>query len=103
MKPLVGITTHRRDSDEGQCRGTQVMNVALGGTLYGDIASQAPRPLKHDYFPGYPRNHVAHPVAVSEETKLARILGMPIAEVNSLHHQAIKDAAAGVEVAARAP
>lgn len=91
-KPFLGI-----------CRGTQVMNVALGGTLYGDIASQSPRPLKHDYFPGYPRNHVAHPVSISEETTLARIIGAPIAEVNSLHHQAIKDAAPGVEVAARAP
>jgi putative glutamine amidotransferase len=42
-------------------------------------------------------------VAVSEDMTLARIIGKPIAEVNSLHHQAIKDAAAGVEVAARAP
>lgn len=91
-KPFLGI-----------CRGIQVMNVALGGTLYGDIASQAPAPLKHDYFPGYPRNHMAHPVSIGEETMLARAIQTPVVEVNSLHHQAIKDAAPAAVVAARAP
>jgi len=91
-KPFLGI-----------CRGTQVMNVALGGALYGDIASQTPAPLKHDYFPGYPRNHLAHPVAIGEDTTLSRIIGKPIAEVNSLHHQSIREAAPGVDIVARAP
>ncbi len=92
-KPFLGI-----------CRGVQVMNVALGGTLYGDIAAHAPgHPLKHNWFPGYPRDKLAHPVAVTEETRLAKILGSPIVEVNSLHHQAINAPAPGVEVAARAP
>lgn len=93
QKPFLGI-----------CRGVQVMNVALGGTLYGDIAAHAPHnPLKHNWFPGFPRSMLAHPVAVAEETLLARILGAPIMEVNSLHHQAIKEAAPQVEVAAHAP
>jgi putative glutamine amidotransferase len=92
-KPILGI-----------CRGAQVFNVALGGTLYGDIASHAPNdPLKHNWFPGFPRNKIAHPVAVTEETKLAKIMGAPIVEVNSLHHQAIHETGAGLEVAARAP
>lgn len=92
-KPFLGI-----------CRGVQVMNVALGGTLYADIAAQAPaRSLKHNWFPGFPRSMLAHPVAVVEETRLAGILGAPILDVNSLHHQAIKDLAAGAEAAAHAP
>jgi putative glutamine amidotransferase len=92
-KPFLGI-----------CRGAQVMNVALGGTLYGDIAAQAPRqPLKHNWFPGFPRNMIAHPVSVAEDSRLAGILGAPIAGVNSLHHQAIKEPAPSVEVSAHAP
>lgn len=91
-KPFLGI-----------CRGAQVMNVALGGTLYGDIASEAPEAIKHNYFPGYPRNKLVHLVAVGEGTRLANALGAPIAQVNSLHHQAIKTAAPSLETVARAP
>ena len=92
-KPFLGI-----------CRGAQVMNVALGGSLYGDIAAHAPNnPLKHNWFPGFPRNMLAHPIAVAEETRLAQILGAPLMEVNSLHHQSIKEAAPTVEVTAHAP
>ena len=92
-KPILGI-----------CRGVQVMNVALGGTLYADIAAQTPAPsLKHNWFPGFPRGMLAHPVAVAEETRLAGILGAPILEVNSLHHQAVKDLAPAAEAAAHAP
>ena len=92
-KPFLGI-----------CRGAQVMNVALGGTLYGDIASHAPSTsLKHNWFPGYPYNLLAHPVAVAEATQLAGLMGSPIVEVNSLHHQAIHQVAPGVTVAAQAP
>jgi putative glutamine amidotransferase len=92
-KPFLGI-----------CRGVQVFNVAMGGTLYGDIASEAPNnPLKHDWFPGYPRDRIAHPISVTEDTRLANVLGSPLVEVNSMHHQAVKEAAPGLEVAARAP
>lgn len=91
-KPFLGI-----------CRGTQVMNVALGGTLFGDIASEAPGAQKHNYFPGYPRTHIAHPVSVSEDTLLARALGTPIVNTNSLHHQSVKEVAPGLEVVAQAP
>ena len=48
-KPLLGI-----------CRGAQAFNVALGGTLYRDIATEHPGGQKHDYYPGWPRAHRAH-------------------------------------------
>jgi putative glutamine amidotransferase len=73
----------------GICRGLQVINVALGGNLYTHIQDQHPNALKHDYFPGRPRDFTAHPVKVEEESTLAAILGQPIVQVNSLHHQGI--------------
>ena len=71
----------------GICRGFQMVNVALGGTLYTDIEDQKPGALKHDYYPDYPRNHFAHPVRVNAGTRLAEILGETELSVNSLHHQ----------------
>ncbi len=97
-KPLLGI-----------CRGIQVLNVALGGSLYQDIQAQIQGGDKHDYrYPGYPRNRLSHTVTVAPQTHLAHILGLlnspcPLYRVNSSHHQAIKGVAPGLTVAARAP
>ncbi len=91
-KPLLGI-----------CRGIQVLNVALGGNLYQDIEAQLPEAGKHDWYPGYPRDYPAHPVTVAPRSRLAHILGTTFLPVNSLHHQAIKEAAPGLTIVARAP
>ena len=80
----------------GICRGLQVMNVALGGTLYTHILDQLPGALQHDWH-DKPRNTLAHPVRVEEGTRLAEVLGSPLVEVNSLHHQGIKDLAPGLK------
>ena len=87
----------------GICRGLQVINVALGGTLYTDIADQYPDAIKHDCFHDYPRDFLAHPVKIDEESSLAHILGKPILEVNSLHHQAVRKLAPGLQATAYAP
>jgi len=87
----------------GICRGIQLINVALGGTLYTDIADQHPGALKHNYNPGWPRNHIAHPVQVSGESRLAHILGSTEVEVNSMHHQGISRPAPAMLVTAHAP
>lgn len=94
--------------DEGKpllaiCRGIQVFNVALGGTLVQDIQSQLPGAEKHDWYPGYPRDHLPHTVSVDPGTRLSSLLGPGCLPVNSLHHQAIKDVATGLTVTARAP
>ena len=91
-KPLLAI-----------CRGIQVLNVALGGSLYQDIQAQVRDGDRHDWHPGYPRNRLSHTVIVAPQTRLAHILGTTSLLVNSLHHQAIKDVAPGLTVAARAP
>lgn len=79
------------------CRGVQVMNVAFGGTLYQDIPSQLPQShIGHKVSSG---NIVAHSINIAEETLLYRLLGKT-AEVNSIHHQSVKDVAPGFIVSA---
>jgi putative glutamine amidotransferase len=90
-KPFLGI-----------CRGCQVVNVALGGTLYTHIPDQLPNALDHSY-PGNMRTVLVHEVRLEEGTHVAEIHGEPILEVNSLHHQGLKDIAPSLRVAGYAP
>jgi len=88
------------------CRGMQVLNVALGGTLVQDIPSQVPGALEHAL--PEPRFAIAHEVWVAKESKLSELLSDHMEDgetchVNSRHHQAVKQAAAGFEVTATSP
>jgi putative glutamine amidotransferase len=88
------------------CRGVQVLNVALGGTLYQDLATDRPAPLVHDQNLGEsprPRTEPHHAVAVRPGSGLADLLGLEALEVNSLHHQGIKGLAAPLAPVAHAP
>jgi putative glutamine amidotransferase len=80
-KPMLGI-----------CRGAQLLNVALGGTLYTHLRDQLPNALDHDY-PGNLRRTLVHPVNVDESSRSAGIFGETLLNVNSLHHQGLKDIA----------
>lgn len=91
-KPFLGI-----------CRGIQLVNVALGGTLYIHIADEKLGALKHDFYPEYPRTHLAHPVKVDAGTHLANVLGETQLSVNSLHHQGVKDVPAMLRSVAYTP
>lgn len=113
-RDAVELTLTRWAMDDGKpllaiCRGIQVLNVALGGSLYQDVQAQVQEADKHDWHPGYPRNRLSHTAIIVPQTRLAHILGplnspCPLhLSVNSLHHQAIKDVAPGLTVAARAP
>ncbi len=90
-KPFLGI-----------CRGAQMMNVALGGTLYTHILDQLPNALDHSY-PGNMRAALVHEVKIEEGTRIAEILGEPIVKVNSLHHQGLKDIAPSLRATGHAP
>ncbi|MDZ4766297.1 MAG: gamma-glutamyl-gamma-aminobutyrate hydrolase family protein [Chloroflexota bacterium] len=87
----------------GICRGHQVVNVALGGTLLQDIPSQVSNPLAHDIPDGDPRSTLLHDVRIDPSSKLAAILGVTQIKVNSLHHQAVEAPAPGVRVTALSP
>jgi putative glutamine amidotransferase len=87
----------------GICRGLQVINVGLGGTLYADIADQVPEAEKHDFYKDWERDYLAHPVEVGQGTRLAGIIGDGKIEVNSLHHQAVDKVAPELVVTATAP
>jgi putative glutamine amidotransferase len=115
--PRIGEVDEKRDSTEitlmrsaindgkpvlGICRGAQVMNIALGGTLYTHIHDQLKGALDHDY-PGDLRRVIVHPVNVDETTRSAEIFGETLLNVNSLHHQGLKDIAPSLRVAGHAP
>ena len=80
----------------GICKGHQAINVAFGGTLYQDIGEKG-AVLKHSQ--SAPEMDPSHSVSIEEGTFLHSLLGSS-AMVNSFHHQAVKDLAAGLSVAA---
>lgn len=84
-KPVLGI-----------CRGIQVLNIALGGNIWQDIPSQVTRefPLAHSQPFHY--DMPCHTVSLTKGSLLAQISGSSSIEVNSMHHQAVKDVAAGL-------
>ncbi|MBJ7611625.1 MAG: gamma-glutamyl-gamma-aminobutyrate hydrolase [Candidatus Nephthysia bennettiae] len=79
----------------GICRGQQVLNVALGGTLHQHVEGHDGR--------GQPRDRLAHPIRVERDSELARAAGGAEVMVNSLHHQAVKELGSGLQVSATSP
>lgn len=86
----------------GICRGLQVINIALGGTIYEDLQTQYPDSLQHDNEIGQPRDYLAHGISLDEGSCLNKILGLTSYRVNSLHHQGIRDLAQGLSASAKA-
>lgn len=89
-KPLLAI-----------CRGHQMLNVALGGTLLVDIASQQPAALQHRQMDR--RYEVVHDVELRADSLLGRVTGKRRLGVNSTHHQAVDRVAEPLEVAGTGP
>ena len=87
-KPILGI-----------CRGLQFINVFLGGTLWQDLPSQHSSAIVHRQ--GKPYGVPTHQVSISGELQL--LLGKDILEVNTLHHQAVRDLGSGLIPMAVAP
>lgn len=75
----------------GICRGIQLMNAALGGTLYQDIPTEHPGGPEHHMSAPYDR--VAHFVEIRRDTPLSSVLGVERLGVNSYHHQAVRELA----------
>lgn len=88
-KPVLGI-----------CRGAQLINVAFGGTLIQDIASQVPDAIAHHDQDAYDEH--AHEISIEPSSSLARLYpGIGRARVSSIHHQAIGDLGNGLAAEAR--
>lgn len=114
--PMLGEVNARRDTFEmllirqavarrmpvfGVCRGMQMLNVALGGTLWQDIPSQVPGALAHRQSES--TTLVAHTVAIEPGTTSAAVMGATTLEVNSRHHQAVRDMAPSLKLTGRSP
>jgi len=87
----------------GICRGIQVLNVAAGGTLVQDIATQTGSTITHSRVAGDSMSIISHVVNITEGTRLAEIFGAGELAVNSAHHQAVKDLGKGLTITAHAP
>ncbi|HEX4774560.1 MAG TPA: gamma-glutamyl-gamma-aminobutyrate hydrolase family protein [Candidatus Saccharimonadales bacterium] len=91
-KPVLGI-----------CRGMQLINVALGGSLYQDLATEMPEAANHELSALQKDfNHLAHTLKIDSDSKLSHILGTDAVKTNALHHQAIKQLGKGLVATAHA-
>ncbi|HHX24138.1 MAG TPA: gamma-glutamyl-gamma-aminobutyrate hydrolase family protein [Thermoanaerobacterales bacterium] len=87
-KPVLGI-----------CRGMQVLNVIMGGSLYQDIESEIKESLKHKQ--DEPRSCKTHEIEIiKEESLIYRIIKQKRIRVNSFHHQSVKTPAPGMLITA---
>jgi putative glutamine amidotransferase len=91
---LFAVARQRELPILGICRGIQLINVALGGTLFQDLPSESPGSVDHS--PLAARDSRSHPVRIQPGSRVAAALDATTATVNSVHHQAIKDLAPGL-------
>ena len=82
----------------GLCRGQQLLNVALGGSLIQDLPSEG---LEHPQSPHHgPRSELVHAIEVAGDSRLARVLGTTTLSANSYHHQAVRRLGRGLRAVA---
>ncbi len=96
--PLARAAVERGLPVLGVCRGHQVVNVALGGSLYQDIRADGASPENHWAPLEQGRDHLAHSIDIVPGTLLSQLTGADRVEVNSFHHQAVKDIAPRLKV-----
>lgn len=90
-KPVLGI-----------CRGMQLINVALGGSLYHDISTELPAAHNHEInIHKEDFRHLSHDLDIEPGSHLAKVLGTKMVATNSLHHQAVKKLGKGLIATAR--
>ncbi len=84
----------------GICRGTQILNVVLGGTLHPHLPDVFGEEINHRL---PPREPTPHPVKIKEDSMLAQIVGSTDCKPASWHHQSINELGEGLEIVAHAP
>jgi len=97
----IRLALERRRPILAICRGIQVLNVALGGSLHQDVASDPGTQIPHSQ--KEPRDQPTHKVTIAPRSRLATVMDTDESEVNSMHHQAVKSPGAGLVPVAWAP
>lgn len=117
-EPIIGMGGSRRSDDIyemeiirqaaaknlpilGVCRGEQVINIAFGGTVYQDIPAQYPNALRHRQ--PDPGCEMTHSVKVEKGTALYALCNCERLEVNTFHHESVREPGRGIKVSATAP
>lgn len=114
---LGGVDETRDDSELGMlraalearkpilaiCRGHQVLNVALGGTLYQDLAAQVPGALDHAFLMSRSLEQNVHDVTLEAGSRVGQLLSGSTFSVNSAHHQSIQSSGTELRIVAYAP
>lgn len=98
---LVRAAYERRIPTLAICRGAQVVNVALGGTLIQDIPTQHPSGIDHNQ--SARRTERVHDVSIDSDSRLSEILADTCIRTNSSHHQAIGRHAPAMRIVGRSP
>ena len=98
---LTRLAADRQIPILGICRGIQTMNAAFGGPLYQDIHSQM-EGIRIKHSQELDRSYASHTVTIEKDTLLHNLFKADTIAVNSFHHQAVKEAAPGFRVCARA-
>jgi putative glutamine amidotransferase len=98
---LIAEARARRTPVLAICRGIQMLNVALGGTLIQDIPTQCATDIAHDEEAA--RSTRTHEITIEPGSRIASAMGVERCYVNSFHHQSIKDVAEGMRVTAHSP
>jgi putative glutamine amidotransferase len=91
---LFAVARQRQLPILGICRGIQLINVGLGGTLFQDLPTERPGEVQHR--PDVPRDVRSHRVRLTRGSRAAEALGATSLTVNSSHHQGIRDLASGL-------
>jgi putative glutamine amidotransferase len=97
---LVDLALKRNLPLLGICGGAQAINVALGGSLYQDIATQLPNATSHKQ--GVKKDKGGHQIMIHPGTRLRQIVQKPTMEVNTTHHQAVRKVGKGLAINATA-
>jgi len=100
---LLPFILEKRKPVLGICRGIQVLNIAMGGTIWQDIFSMTKQEFPIAHTQPFAYHMPSHTVLLTQGTLLHEIAGMDTLRVNSLHHQAVKDLGKGLIASAYSP